>query len=62
MLPVSVIEEAAAGKSEAVSSVLQYYSHYINYLASRYGYLDVEAVCCMEAQLTQALLKFDTNR
>lgn len=61
LLPVSVITEAVTGNPEAVNEVLKNYTGYIAFLSSRYGHFDVEASCRMEAQLLQALFKFDLD-
>lgn len=62
MLSTNVILNASKGEAEAVEQVRRYYSRYMDSLARRLGYLDVEAVCCMEARLVSAILRFDPTR
>lgn len=61
LLPISVITGAVTGDPESVNEVIRNYTGYIAFLSSRYGHFDVEASCRMEAQLLQALFKFDLN-
>lgn len=61
LLQENVIKAAANGDVEATHRVLQYYSGYIQTLASSEGHLDVEAVCRLESKLLYALSKFRTQ-
>lgn len=62
LLPTSVITSAIVGDPDSVNTVIAHYRGYISYLASRYGYFDVEASCRMESQLLHALFKFKLDR
>lgn len=62
LLSTSVIASAIIGDPDSVNAVVAHYRGYISYLASRYGYFDVEASCRMESQLLQALFKFNPDR
>lgn len=62
LLPASVITRAIVGDPDSTNAVIAHYKGYISYLASRYGYFDVEANCRMESQLLCALFKFKLDR
>lgn len=57
-LPIETVECAVRGDVEAIECVLTHYAAYVNYLASRFGYLDTEAQCRLESKLLYAIFKF----
>ena len=51
MLPYDIIEKAAAGEPEAVSTVIQHYIGYIKYLSYFQGSINDDIQDCLKAQL-----------
>ena len=62
LLPYDIIEKAAAGEPEAVSTVIQHYICYIKYLSYFHGSINDDIQDCLKAQLMEALPKFRFDR
>lgn len=63
LLPVEIIEQAVAGKPEALEAVTQHFYGYIKYLSHRDGRYNADIQERLEAKLIAAVLtfRFDLN-
>ena len=62
LIPYEVIEKAVAGESEAVDTVLRYYTAHIKYLSIYKGHINDDTQERLKAKLTEAILKFRFDR
>ena len=62
LLPYEIIEKAAAGEPEAVSTVIQHYTGYIKYLSYFQGSINDDIRDYLKASLMEALPKFRFDR
>lgn len=58
LLPVEIIEQAAAGEPEAVEAVIQHFSGYIKYLSYFDGSYNADIQDRLKSKLMEAVLKF----
>ena len=62
LISFEVIEEAIAGKSDAIDAVLRHYTGCIKYLSTYRGYINDDIQDRLKEQLIKAILQFRFDR
>lgn len=62
LIPFEVIEEAIAGKPDAIDTVLRHYTGRIKYLSTYRGHINDDIQDRLKAQLIKAILQFHFDR
>lgn len=58
LIPFEVIEEAIAGKPDAIDAVLRHYTGCIKYLSIHRGHINDDIQDRLKAQFVRAILQF----